>query len=149
MNEKIAKLRNTAASLRMKATMGEVAVAAARDLAARIPRELTAKIDAAISDGTLATRWKDALEAAENGLGPFTGPSPNADEEKEIILAALSHMLADTVNAATKLAKDYGEEVEAQRQALFARAEGIEQAITELDEHDSEPQKESSTPPTP
>jgi len=130
LTSRAAMLRNTAVGLRVKASTGVLAVAAARDLAAILPRELAAQVEASIGGGDLAKRWEEATTRARLAFSPGT-----ADEE--IQLAALADILAWHGKQASRVAFDYSLRIEGDRRAAEGRAVGIEEALA-LDERPEE-----------
>lgn len=119
-------LRNTAAGLRIKASTGTLAVAAARDIATILPRVLAAQLDASIEAGELAKRWTAALTAARAAL-------PMDADEPVVQLAALSDVLAWHGAQASRVAVDYATRIEGDRRAAEGRASGIEEALAAED----------------
>lgn len=115
-------LRATAAGLRIKASAGTLAVAAARDLAVLLPRNLGAQLTAAIEAGELARRWSAEMKAAETALAP--DESPDA-----VQLAALAALLAWHGAQAGRVAADYATQIEGDRRAAEGRAAGIDEAL--------------------
>lgn len=128
---RIAKLRNNAASLRMKVVTGEVAVAAARDLSVRLPKILLAEIGQEVASGKLAERWAEALKAADEALGP---------EEAQV--GALASLLTEFAKGVQVKAKAYVKELEDARAQAAGRAQGIEEALALLEEPDPTPEEE-------
>jgi hypothetical protein len=129
-------LRATAAQLRLKAHMSQLAVATARDLAVRLPSDLAAVIDQELSDGGLLKRWQQALAKAAAHLGDSHG-------EEEVQLAALSALLAEHGALASRLAFRFSNEVDALRQTSLGRAQGIEETLEALAKKEPAPEAES------
>ncbi len=115
-------LRNSAASLRLKAHAGELAVSAAKDLAVILPRELASRVEVDITSGSLQKRWAEAVTRARMAL-----PSETADEE--VHLAALADLLAWHGKQASRVSFDYALRIEGDRRAAEGRAQGIEEAL--------------------
>lgn len=126
MSREQEELRQEAANLRMKAATGQLAVAAARDIAVRLPRELAAEIEKQIASGEFAKRWAKEWGAAR-AVAP-TLDNPDAADE-EATLAAVAALLAWHAKLAQNVAARYAEETENQRQRAIGKAEGIEATL--------------------
>lgn len=128
-------LRNTAAGLRLKAHQGQLAVAAARDLASILPRALHAAVEADLDSGALQKRWADALATARKDVPPDSS-------EEDVCLRALLALLAYQTQLATRITFGYVERTEGERRSLEGRASGIEEALGLLT-HDEPAAKEA------
>ena len=125
MSEQVARLRQLAASHRLKAMTGQVATAAARDLHHLVTQAMEGAVERGLDDGTLRARWEKALADAAENVGP--DPSP-----VEVQLAALVDVLAWLRAVAKRTASDYAEKIEGDRRAVEGRAAGIEEALALL-----------------
>jgi hypothetical protein len=125
--EEAAALRKTATGLRLKASAGVLAVAAAKDVAATMARELARRVEADLDSGELAKRYERELEVARAEHG---GDAP---------IAALLAMLAWHGKLAAQVASDYATKIEGDRRAAEGRAVGIEETLAAFPRSTPEP----------
>lgn len=102
----------------MKAITGQVAVAAARDLAVVVPRELAAGIERRAADGGTLERFKAVRARMLETVG-----------EDEATEAALADLLAEVVKDAARITGAFAAKIEGERRRAEGRAAGIMEAL--------------------
>lgn len=128
--EQADELRRQSAGLRLKASTGTLAVAAARDVAAQLPTRCANEVSARIESGELAQLWEKAKAAAFDQLANLDNNGEVSPLEIE--QHALVAMLAWYGKVAQRQALEVAAELERKRLELEGRAKGIEDTLATL-----------------